>query len=44
MFPTIDKNMKQKEPTTPSLQGFDKIVADNTTRMVEILQSVVKSN
>jgi hypothetical protein len=43
MFPTIDKNMKQKEPT-PNLQGFDKVVADNTSKMVEILQSVVRSN
>lgn len=45
MFPSIDKNVKQKEAGYSSpTQSYDKIVADNTSKMVEILQAVVKSN
>ena len=47
MFPAIDKGSKHKESSKISSDpnpSFDRIVADNTTRMVEILQAVVKSN
>lgn len=45
MFPNIDKNMKQsRDPGSTPASGFDKIVAENTSKMVEILQAVVKSN
>lgn len=44
MFPSIDKSAKQKESTPNITQSFDRMVAENTAKMVEILQSVVKSN
>lgn len=36
-------NVTSANNVTPS-SGYDKIVADNTSKMVEILQAVVRSN
>lgn len=44
MFPTIDKNLKQKDPLPVMNHGFDRVVAENTSKMVEILQTMAKSN